>query len=116
MFYFIFSGMGELHLDIIRTRIHKEYGVDADLGPLQISYRETIGSSAELTHTLDETVGVKRHQVTATVSVHPVDENDVFHRVEVVPHKDSKLITRKIRRFELQAVNDGWRSALNRGG
>ena len=34
--------MGELHLEIIKERIRTEYKVDADLGPLQISYRETI--------------------------------------------------------------------------
>ena len=35
----ILGGMGELHLEIIKDRIQKEYKVDADLGPLQISYR-----------------------------------------------------------------------------
>ncbi len=33
----ILEGMGELHLEIIRDRIQKEYGVDADLGNSNIS-------------------------------------------------------------------------------
>ena len=42
----ILSGMGELHLDIIKSRLEKEYGLDVDLGPLQIAYRETVIDSA----------------------------------------------------------------------
>lgn len=46
----ILSGMGELHLDIIHSRIQQEYGIDADLGPLQIAYRETITDFADVTN------------------------------------------------------------------
>ena len=43
----ILSGMGELHLEIIHDRIKKEYKLETDLGPLQISYRETVAGPAE---------------------------------------------------------------------
>jgi len=39
-------GMGKLHLEIMRDRIMSEYGVDSILGPMQISYRETISGCA----------------------------------------------------------------------
>jgi elongation factor G len=32
----ILAGMGELHLEVIKHRLEKEYGVDAYLGPLQV--------------------------------------------------------------------------------
>jgi elongation factor G len=38
----VLGGMGELHLDIIKSRILTEYKIDADLGPLQIAYKETL--------------------------------------------------------------------------
>jgi elongation factor G len=38
----IISGMGELHLDIIRDRLVREFNVDAKVGIPQVSYRETI--------------------------------------------------------------------------
>lgn len=38
----VLSGMGELHLEIIKSRILSEYKIEADLGPLQIAYKETI--------------------------------------------------------------------------
>jgi elongation factor G len=38
----IIAGMGELHLEIIRDRMLREFKVDANAGKPQIAYRETI--------------------------------------------------------------------------
>ena len=43
----IIAGMGELHLEIIRDRLLKEFKVDANAGTPQIAYRETITQSAQ---------------------------------------------------------------------
>ncbi|MDA7821954.1 elongation factor G [Opitutales bacterium] len=43
----IIAGMGELHLDIIRDRLFREFKVEATAGKPQIAYRESITSSAE---------------------------------------------------------------------
>ena len=43
----IIAGMGELHLDIIRDRLFREFKVQATAGKPQIAYRETITSSAD---------------------------------------------------------------------
>lgn len=43
----LISGMGELHLDIIVDRMRREFKVEANIGQPQVSYRETIKSSAE---------------------------------------------------------------------
>ncbi|MDR0417926.1 MAG: elongation factor G [Puniceicoccales bacterium] len=42
----LIAGMGELHLDIIRDRLFREFNVDATAGRPQIAYRETITSEA----------------------------------------------------------------------
>jgi len=42
----IIAGMGELHLEIIRDRMLREFKVDADSGKPQIAYRETITKPA----------------------------------------------------------------------
>ena len=42
----IIAGMGELHLEIIRDRMLREFKVDANSGKPQIAYRETITSAA----------------------------------------------------------------------
>ncbi len=43
----IIAGMGELHLEIIRDRMLREFKVDANAGKPQIAYRETITSPAD---------------------------------------------------------------------
>lgn len=42
----IIAGMGELHLEIIKDRLLREFKVDADAGKPQIAYRETITKTA----------------------------------------------------------------------
>ena len=42
----IIAGMGELHLEIIRDRMMREFKVDANAGKPQIAYRETITKPA----------------------------------------------------------------------
>jgi len=43
----IIAGMGELHLEIIRDRLFREFKVEADAGRPQIAYRETITGASE---------------------------------------------------------------------
>ena len=43
----IIAGMGELHLEIIVDRMKREYGVEANVGKPQVSYREAIRGNAE---------------------------------------------------------------------
>src|SRR3990167_4481695 len=38
----IISGMGELHLEILRDRMFREFKVEANVGKPQVSYKETI--------------------------------------------------------------------------
>lgn len=110
----VLSGMGELHLDIIRDRIHKEYKVDAELGPLQVAYKET--SRNPCTHTLDvnKKIGEASQQVKITLSIEP-ESNYKFKVVELARSKDNLENLNAIRRYHMAAVNRGVHSALSSG-
>lgn len=43
----IIAGMGELHLDIIRDRMMREFSVDANVGKPEVSYKETISNPSK---------------------------------------------------------------------
>jgi elongation factor G len=53
----IISGMGELHLDIIRDRLTREFKVGANAGTPQVAYRETISNPATGEHTFERQIG-----------------------------------------------------------
>ncbi|RUS73209.1 hypothetical protein EGW08_019031 [Elysia chlorotica] len=108
----ILSGMGELHLDIIKSRLEKEYGLDVDLGPLQIAYRETVVNSAEVTEVLDKELNGKRQFVHIKLSVHADVANREFQHVELQRSPEHPLhIKHKI----LKAIENGVKSGLSHG-
>jgi elongation factor G len=41
------SGMGELHLEVLVDRMKREFGVEANVGRPQVSYRETVTGSVD---------------------------------------------------------------------
>ena len=43
----IISGMGELHLEVLKDRMFREFSVEANVGKPQVSYKETITGSAK---------------------------------------------------------------------
>ena len=43
----LISGMGELHLDIVKSRLEREYGAKVRMGRPQVVYRETVRRAAE---------------------------------------------------------------------
>lgn len=43
----LLAGMGELHLEILIDRLFREHKVQANVGKPQVTYRETIGKSAQ---------------------------------------------------------------------
>lgn len=43
----IIAGMGELHLEILRDRMLREFSVDANVGKPEVSYKETITTSSK---------------------------------------------------------------------
>jgi elongation factor G len=53
----IIKGMGELHLEIIVDRMKREFKVDANIGPPQVAYRETISRVAEVDYTHKKQTG-----------------------------------------------------------
>lgn len=55
----IISGMGELHLDVLVTRMRDDFGVKARVGKPQVTYRESIGKSAEYEEDYSRVLGGK---------------------------------------------------------
>ncbi|KAG5861264.1 hypothetical protein JTB14_013504 [Gonioctena quinquepunctata] len=70
----VLAGMGELHLDIIRDRILRDYKIEVDLGPLQIAYRESPIDKLTDTLTVETKIGNNKQLITVKLSIVPSDE------------------------------------------
>lgn len=57
----IIQGMGELHLEILRDRMLREFNVKANAGRPMVAYRETIRETARADFTFDRELGGKHH-------------------------------------------------------
>jgi len=53
----ILSGMGELHLEIITSRMQREFNTHVNVGKPQVVYRETIAEESEASAVFDREVG-----------------------------------------------------------
>ena len=67
----LLSGMGELHLDVIRNRMQREFNVAARFGRPRVSYRETVGSPGRADGSFDKRIGEAAIHATARVLLEP---------------------------------------------
>ena len=67
----ILSGMGELHLEILRDRMLREYKVQANTGKPTVSYHETISGRSEADHVFDREIAGKRQMARVKLAVEP---------------------------------------------
>jgi elongation factor G len=68
----ILSGMGELHLEIITSRMQREFNTRVNVGKPQVVYRETIESAAVGTAVFDKEVAGSRHFGEITLRLEPL--------------------------------------------
>ena len=67
----VISGMGELHLDVLVTRITKEMKIDARVGNPQVSYRESIKGEKTLREEFSRQIAGKENRAAITIKVSP---------------------------------------------
>jgi elongation factor G len=65
------SGMGELHLEIIKDRILNHYKVGANVGKVMISYRGTFDHQVTENMALNYDLAGKRHSAKVTLTMSP---------------------------------------------
>jgi elongation factor G len=68
----ILSGMGELHLDVIISRMRREFKTSVNVGKPQVVYRETIGAEAEAFAVFDNEIAGQRHFGKVIIKLRPL--------------------------------------------
>jgi elongation factor G len=80
----ILSGMGELHLEIIISRMHREFKTNVNVGKPQVVYRESIEKVTESSAVFDKEVAGQRHY------------GDVVLQLEPLPRGTGNRFNRKV--------------------
>ena len=104
----IISGMGELHLDVLVTRMKDDFGVQCRVGAPQVTYREAVTSSADCTESFSKVLGGKENTAGITVHVEPREQGAGNSYSCTV--RDNN-IPEEI----YEAVENGFRSSLDSG-
>ena len=74
----IISGMGELHLDIIVDRLLREFNIPANIGKPQVTYKETITTSATSENIYDKQIGGKDNFGHVKIIIEPSESGKGF--------------------------------------
>ena len=104
----ILSGMGELHLEIITSRMQREFNTRVNVGKPQVVYRETIDAEASGSAVFDKEVAGNRHygEVTLRLSPRPRGAGNRF---------TSKLTEEQLAPALVGAVEKGVMESLESG-
>ena len=111
----VLSGMGELHLSIVRDRLLREHGVDAEMGEPQVSYRETPRAAAQLRHRLTRRIADTNHDVELELQLAPEADAPQPPPLLLAPTEESAEQLRCLRPRLLAAAERGVRAALAHG-
>jgi elongation factor G len=82
------AGMGELHLEIARDRLIQDFKANAQIGNIEINYREVAEATGKMcTSVLDREVGGKRARASCSATVSPSMSSDAAADEEITAHK-----------------------------
>jgi elongation factor G len=104
----IISGMGELHLEVIVDRMKREFGVEANTGRPQVSYRETITRAARAEGRFVRQTGGRGQFGVCELEIEPRDPGEGFTF-------EDRTVGGSIPREYISAVRRGVEGALQNG-
>jgi elongation factor G len=109
----VISGMGELHLDIIRDRILREFKVDANVGQPRVAYRETVHVPGTI-----KTEGLHKKQTGGAGSYgHVKIEWSSLPEEEAATNVfEDNIVGGAIPRQFIKSAEEGFREACRTGG
>lgn len=104
----IISGMGELHLDVLVTRITNDYKVEANVGKPQVSYRESITETVTHNEIFSKVFAGKENQANITLKVESLERGSGNKFTNEIPkNKLPAAMVEAVERGVLNAMQSG---------
>ena len=104
----IISGMGELHLDVLVTRMRDDFGVKCNVGAPQVTYRESVSGKAEASEDYSRVLAGKENTAGLKISVEQREQGSGNSYEVCCKHSD---VPEEI----MAAIESGFKSALDSG-
>jgi elongation factor G len=104
----IIAGMGELHLEIIKDRLFREFKVGAEAGRPQIAYRETVSTNSEGEGKFVRQTGGSGQYGHARIKLEPLERGT---GIEIIDKTVGGVIPKEF----IQPTLEGIREAANNG-
>lgn len=108
----IISGMGELHLEILRDRMIREFKVEANVGNPEVSYKETITKPAKSDTKYVKQSGGRGQYAHVTLEIEP---NEAGKGIEVVDKIVGGVIPKEYIPAVIKGVHEGLASGVLAG-
>ena len=74
----IISGMGELHLEVLKNRMLRDFAVEANVGNPRVSYRQTVRAAGDAEGVFDQEAANKRQFGKVQLRLEPLEEQTAF--------------------------------------
>lgn len=74
----LLSGMGELHLEIIASRLEREFNLPVKMGKPQVAYKETITREVEAQGVFSKMIGKETHHCSIICVLKPLERGSGF--------------------------------------
>jgi elongation factor G len=103
----LISGMGELHLEVLTSRLIREFGVGANVGKPMVAYRETITGAAEASGQFIRQSGGKGQYGDVRLRVEPLTEGGVAFETRVSDGEVPKEFVPSVKSGVLSALENG---------
>jgi len=104
----IICGMGELHLEVVVTRIMEDYKVEVHVGKPQVAYRETVTKTAISEDVFDRLFGGKQQYAKVKVEVSPAGRGEgvIFENLWNEPRL-TPLMREALKESILESISSG---------
>lgn len=109
----IISGMGELHLDVLVTRITKEYKLNAKVGNPQVTYRESITNAVEHEERFSKLMAGKENAAILRFKVEPLPSGTGNRYTDAAANAGAKV--RDVPDAIFEAIERGVKGAFSSG-
>jgi len=104
----ILSGMGELHLEIITSRMQREFNTNVNVGRPQVVYRETIAEASQAAMVFDKEIAGQRQYGEITLNVAPLTRGTgTRFRSDITEDQLSTVYQDAVKKGALESLESG---------